>query len=79
MTDHAPLPVAGYTSQPTTRIDLVNINKIMEERCLRVLDELKMDRSVDQRWLAVGRTHLEQAWMAINRSIFNPTRIQVAE
>jgi hypothetical protein len=33
---------------------------------------------VDQRWLAIGRTHIEQGFMAINRSIFRPERVKLA-
>lgn len=77
MTDHQPLPVAGYTAQPIEVIDLVNENKALEERVLRCLDELKAHPVVDQRWLAIGRTHIEHAFMAINRSLFKPERVKL--
>jgi hypothetical protein len=76
---HSPLPVAGYTAQPDSRIAVVNINKQLEERVLRRLDDFKGDELVDQRWLAIGRTHIEQAFMAINRAIFKPERINLPE
>lgn len=75
MTEHQPMPVAGYTTQSDTRIALVNENKRLEEITLRVLDELAKNSEIDKRWLAIGRTHLEQAFMAINRSVFKPTRV----
>lgn len=75
--DHKPLPVKGYTNQPPETIAQVNINKHLEETVLRQLDDLAKHESIDKRWLAVGRTHLEQAFMAINRSIFKPTRIEL--
>lgn len=75
MTEHQAMPVAGYTSQSDKRVTQVNLNKKLEEECLQTLDLLKEDPDVDQRWLAIGRTQLEQAFMAINRSIFKPTRI----
>lgn len=78
MTDHKPLPVAGYTAQSDSRVELVNDNKVLEERVLRRLDDLKA-LNVDQRWLAIGRTHIEEAFMAINRSIFQPTRVKLPE
>jgi len=49
----------------------------MEELCLRMLDAYKQDPSIDQRWLAIGRTQMEQAWMAVNRSVFQPQRIEL--
>lgn len=71
------LPVAGYRPQSDDKIDAVNINKQHEELALRRLDELKNMPGIDQRWLAVGRTHLEQAYMAINRAVFQPSRIDL--
>lgn len=81
--EHHGLPVAGYRSQPQSAVDLVNRNKKLEEEMLRVLDELqKMDGPdgkglCDQRWLAIGRTDLEKAFMAINRAIFKPERVKL--
>lgn len=75
--DYVPIPVAGYKPQSQETIDLVNTNKRQEEEALRQIDELSKHSTVDQRWLAIGRTHLEQAYMAINRSIFKPNRIEL--
>ena len=69
------LPVSGYTPQSQAKVDLVNRNKEAEERVLRILDELSTGEGVDGRWLQIGRTHVEQAFMAINRAIFKPQRI----
>lgn len=77
MTTHNGLPVAGYRPQSDNRVALVNINKEAEERILRILDELKSDQTIDQRWLAVGRTQLEQGFMAINRAVFQPGRVKL--
>jgi len=76
MTTHEPLPVHGYTQQSATAVELVNQNKIMEEEILRRLDELKF-LDVDARWLAIGRTHIEEAFMAINRAVFRPQRAKL--
>lgn len=73
--EHKPLPVAGYTAQPEDKVQMVNAMKEMEERIVRVLDKMKDGTEIDQRWLAIGRTNLEQAFMAINRAIFRPQRI----
>jgi hypothetical protein len=70
-------PVAGYQDQPESTVDLVNLNKRMEEEVLRVLDDLKLLETVDQRWLAIGRTHIEQGFMAANRAIFKPQRVDL--
>lgn len=76
MADYQGLPVAGYQPQPQEAVDRVNSFKRIEEDILQQLDKLKEDSNIDQRWLAIGRTNLEQAFMAINRSIFKPTRIK---
>lgn len=73
------LPVHGYRPQSTAAIDAVNYNKTMEENVLRVLDDLSRDSAVDPRWLAIGRTHIEQGFMAINRAIFKPERVNLAD
>jgi len=57
----------------------VNQNKILEETILRRLDELAALSTPDKRWLAIGRTHIEQAFMAINRSIFQPQRVKLPD
>ena len=76
-TTHTGLPVPGYRPQDSDTVALVSENKRMEEMDLRVLDILKDDSKVDQRWLAIGRTHIEQGWMAVNRAIFRPARVKL--
>jgi hypothetical protein len=75
--EHLGLPVAGYVAQSASNVELVNENKKMEEFVLRQLDFLAKQESVDKRWLAIGRTGLEQAFMAINRSVFKPSRAKL--
>ena len=77
MTDHKPLPVPGYVAQSDANVASVKQNKEMEEVLLRRLDALKTDATADQRWLAIGRTHIEEGFMAINRSIFKPQRAKL--
>lgn len=58
-------------------IELVSHNKEIEEQLLQLLDALEESTVTDKRWLAIGRTHIEQGFMAINRSIFKPERVKV--
>jgi len=79
---HAGLPVRGYTSQPDWKVSHVNRMKLFEEKLLRELDAMAAavpGGDFDGRWLAIGRTHLEQAFMAINRSVFRPQRIDLED
>ncbi len=78
MTDtHDPLPVLGYTTQHPAAVEQVNLHKQIEERVLRILDELKEFPGIDQRWLAIGRTSIEQGFMAVNRAVFKPGRVDL--
>lgn len=72
---NASLPVPGYRPQGDDAVTRVATNKHLEERILRVLDELGVDPDVDKRWLAIGRTQIEQGFMAVNRAIFKPARV----
>lgn len=86
---HEGLPVAGYKPQSSTAVDLVNQNKALEEQVLRMLDTLAAMKgpaasndkpseiTVDQRWLAVGRTAIENGFMAVNRAVFKPGRVKL--
>ncbi len=77
MEDHKGLPVAGYRSQGEAAIAIVNHNKAVEERVLRILDQLGEIDAVDKRWLSIGRTQIEQGFMAVNRSVFRPERVKL--
>lgn len=85
---HQGLPVPGYKPQSSDRIALVSSNKETEEGLLRVIDEMMKAEgpqfgavlgqpSFDRRWLAIARTHFEQGFMALNRAVFQPTRIKL--
>lgn len=71
------LPVAGYKPQSDENIGRVNFLKHKEEELLQILDRMEQDGRFDARWLAIGRASLEQAFMAINRSIFQPGRVKL--
>lgn len=71
------LPVKGYVDQTTVNIELVNENKVDEERILRKMDDLAEHANVDKRWLAIARTDIEKGFMALNRAIFKPQRVKL--
>jgi hypothetical protein len=78
-TEHTGLPVAGYKTQPDVNVRIVNAHKELEELVLRVMDAHKTKTSIDQRWLAIARTQMEQAFMALNRAVFQPGRVKLAD
>lgn len=80
---HAGLPVAGYQPQSNAAVLLVNQNKHREEKILRLIDGLMNEQTpdgetilTDKRWLAIARTDIETGFMALNRAIFRPARIE---
>jgi hypothetical protein len=77
MTDHQPMPVAGYTAQPQSNVDLANEGKELEERYLRWLDKLAAHPDTDKRCVALGVTNMQTAAMWAVRSIFKPQRIKM--
>lgn len=79
MSEHQGLPVAGYKPQSDESVALVNENKAAEERILRVMDKMRENVWIDQRWLAIARTQIEQGFMALNRSVFKPGRVKLPE
>lgn len=88
MTDHKPLPIAGYTDQSNKNIDVVNENKRLEELVLRQLDKmikhnmeadaagLGASAQFDPRFLSLARTNLQQAFMWMNRAVLKPKRLE---
>ncbi|TDW20437.1 hypothetical protein EV128_12567 [Rhizobium azibense] len=78
---HSGLPVKGYQSQSEENVAMVNRSKELEERVLRLVDELKAagPQKYDQRFIATGMTYLQVAFMLINRGIFQPQRIALPE
>ena len=79
--EHKPLPVAGYTSQPVSKVDLVNEGKLIEEALMRYIDKVAAlaadDKSMDGRFCAAGRTQVQFGMMGVYRSVFNPQRIKL--
>lgn len=71
--------IAGYRKLDPARVALVNENKRIEETCLGALDALAGSEDVDQRWLAIGRTQIEQGFMAVNRAVTRPERVRLEE
>lgn len=81
MSESKGLPVQGYKpTQPAWAVDLVNQNKVLEERVLRQIDRHRpLSEQIDQRHVAIARTEIESAFMHLNRAVFQPQRISLPE
>lgn len=76
---HKGLPVAGYKSQSDWAVALVNDNKRLEERVLRQIDFHQtgpMAHELDQRMVALAKTSIQEAFMWLNRAVFQPERLK---
>jgi hypothetical protein len=74
---HLGLPVAGYKKvQPPHLVALVNENKVLEEKILRQIDKhVTFGPELDQRAVALARTAIQEAFMWLNRGVFQPSRL----
>jgi hypothetical protein len=68
--------IKGYRQLDSMDIQIINHNKQIEELVLKSLDSLETYPEIDKRWLAIGRTLIEQGFMAMNRSIARPQRLK---
>lgn len=78
---HSGLPVDGYTDQSTAKVTLVNEFKQDEERLVRKTEQSYGTHGfeLDHHWAAIARTHFQEGFMALNRSVFQPRRIGLPE
>ena len=76
---HQGPPVSGHSALTPGAISLLNDHAQMEERLLRHLDRLAARDDVDKRWLAIGRTSIEQGFVAVNRAVARPGRVALPE
>lgn len=64
--------IKGYRELTALDIEKMNYVKDKGRELMALMDTLKADASVDQRWLAIGTTHLQQGLMAWTRAIAKP-------
>lgn len=75
--------IKGYRDLSQEEIDLMNEGKELAEKCgdfiarleglSRPLDGASQSFEIDGRWVSIGKTHLQQGFMAAIRSIAKPT------
>lgn len=67
--------IAGYRDLSAEEIAMMNIVKALEAKFNRMIDDLRGNKTVDQRNVALAATAGEDAFMRAVRSIAQPTRI----
>lgn len=65
--------ITGYRDLTQDEINLMNMVKGLAEKAGAELQIVANAPNVDQRWVAIAKTHLQQGFMALVRSIAKPT------
>lgn len=80
--------IAGYRQLTAEDAALMNEAKAIAEQCGAFIEKLRAmpatgkdgvpivvdgQPSIDQRWVSIGATHLQEGWMAVIRGIAQPT------
>ena len=67
------MEIKGYQPQTEEKVELVNKFKMLEAQLGDLYREDQRAGPCDPRTLAVGKTQAQQAFMWLNRSVFQPT------
>ena len=64
--------IKGYRDLTQDEIDTMNAIKEQGERLRILIDPLKHRTDLDQRWISIAETHLQQGIMAAVRAVAKP-------
>jgi len=65
--------IKGYRDLTQNEIDLMNEGKALSVKVGEYVDKLQANGSLDQRWVATGKTDLQKGFMSVIRGIAQPT------
>jgi len=65
--------IKGYRDLSQVEIDAMNAVKAEAAKVGLLIEELEANNKLDQRWVAIAKTQLQQGFMAAVRSIAQPT------
>ena len=65
--------IKGYRDLSQAEIDLMNEIKAKGAELGDLVQKLYDHEGIDQRWVAIGKTALQQGFMALTRSVAQPT------
>lgn len=65
--------ITGYRDLSEYEIAMMNQCKALAAQCGDMIDRLRSADGLDQRWVNIGATQLQQGWMATIRAIAQPT------
>lgn len=64
--------IKGYRDLSQAEIDAMNSVKAEGERLRLLIEEMRDNKDLDQRWVSIAETHLQQGIMAAVRAIARP-------
>ena len=65
--------ITGYRDLTAGEISAMNIVKAQAQAVGELVDNLARDAEMDQRWVSIARTQLQQGFMALTRAVAKPT------
>lgn len=65
--------IHGYRNLTDDQIALINEGKVLAEMVGAYVERLRLMDGPDLRWVSIGATSLQQGFMALVRSIAQPT------
>jgi hypothetical protein len=65
--------IKGYRELSQGEIDLMNEIKSKGAELGALVEKLRTNGNLDQRWIAIGATDLQTGLMALTRSVAQPT------
>ncbi|MGJ8680490.1 Acb2/Tad1 domain-containing protein [Paraglaciecola sp.] len=65
--------IKGYRDLSQEEIDLMNEGKELSVKVGAYIDKLQAKESLDQRWIATGKTDLQKGFMSAIRGIAQPS------
>ena len=72
-----PPPIKGYRTLSNAELEMINDLKELGEQIGSYVESLEDPQTVglpnvDRRWVAIGKTHLQQGMMALTRAVARP-------
>lgn len=64
--------ITGYKQLSSEQVSDINDVKECANLVGDIIQEFVNKEGVDQRWVSIAKTHLQQGFMALTRSIANP-------
>jgi hypothetical protein len=66
--------ITGYRNLSEEEVSLMNVIKALGNQIGELIEEMTKNKTgIDQRWVNIGKTHLQQGFMALTRAVAKPT------